>query len=68
MIEILGQRVKRTIGLLLILGLLKVFYGGLVLLQLEVDHSDEEEDVRPFEDLPTVVQEQVLERQVLSFC
>lgn len=31
-----------------------------------MDDSDEEEDVRPLEDLPAVVQEQVLEGQVLS--
>lgn len=45
LVEILRQRVQRTIGLLLVLRLLEVFYGSLVFFQLEVDDSNEEEDI-----------------------
>jgi hypothetical protein len=32
-----------------------------------VDHTNEEEDVRPFEDLSAVTYEEVLESQILGF-
>lgn len=64
--EVAVQREEGSIGLLFVVTLFEVFYGSFVLAQFEVDDSNEEENVRPLENLSAVGLEELLKSAVRS--
>jgi len=66
-IQVFGQGVQCPIGLFLIVTLLEVFNCSFILFELEVNYSNEEENVRPFEDLAAAACKQLLQCIVITF-
>lgn len=51
---------QRIVHYLFIVRLLEIFYGSFVFFELEMDHSDKKQDIRPLENGSAVVDEQLL--------